>query len=54
MFEQALKSANTLPAEGRDSLIVRLNRVREISQAFGYGVGEDMDLLLAKFRRRSA
>ena len=45
MFEQALKSANTLPAEGRYSLIVRLNRVREISHAFGYGVGEDMDFL---------
>jgi hypothetical protein len=54
MFEQALKSANTLPADGRDRLILRLNRVREISHAFGYGVGEDMDFLLAKFIRRSA
>jgi hypothetical protein len=49
MFEQALKSANTLPANGRDSLIARLNRVREISYAFGYGVGDAMDYLLAKY-----
>ena len=49
MFEQALKSANTLPANGRDSLIARLNRVRKISHAFGYGVGDDMDYLLAKY-----
>jgi len=47
MFEQALKSANTLPANDRDSLIARLKRVRKISHAFGYGVGDDMDYLLA-------
>ena len=29
MFEQALQSANTLPAHGQPSLIARLNRVRE-------------------------
>jgi hypothetical protein len=49
MFEQALQSANTLPAHGRASLIVRLNRVREISHTFGYGIGDDMDYLLAKY-----
>ena len=48
MLEQALKSANTLPADGRDSLTARLNRVREISHAFGYGVGDDMDYLLPR------
>jgi len=53
MFEQALQSAKTLPADGRDSLIVRLNRVREISHGFGYGVGDDMDYLLAKYTKRS-
>jgi len=53
MFDQALKSANTLPASGRDSLIARLDRVREISHAFGYGVGDDMDYLLAKYTKRS-
>ena len=49
MFEQALKSINTLPTNGRDGLIARLDRVREISHAFGYGVGDDMDYLLAKY-----
>jgi len=53
MFEQGLKSANTLSANGRDGLIARLDRVREISHAFGYGVGDDMDFLLAKYTRRS-
>ena len=53
MFEQALKSANTLPATDRDDLIARLDHVREISHAFGYGVGDDMDFLLAKYTRRS-
>ena len=49
MFEQALRSISTLPANGRDGLIVRLDRVREISHAFGYGVGDDMDYLRAKY-----
>ena len=53
MFEQALQSAKTLPADGRDSLIVRLNRVREISHAFGYGVGDDMDYLWTKYAKQS-
>jgi len=53
MFDQALKSANTLPASGRDSLIARLDRVREISHAFGYGVGDDMDYLWAKYAKQS-
>jgi hypothetical protein len=53
MFEQALKSANTLPADCRDSHIARLDKVREISHDFGYGVGDDMDYLLAKSTKRS-
>jgi hypothetical protein len=53
MFEQALKSAHTLPDDRRDSLIARLDRVRETSHAFGYGVGDDMDYLLAKYTKRS-
>jgi hypothetical protein len=53
MFEQSLKCVNTLPANGRNGLIARLDRVREISHAFGYGVGDDMDFLLAKYTRRS-
>jgi len=53
MFEQALQSANTLLSNGWDGLIARLDRVREISHAFGYGVGDDMDYLLAKYTRHS-
>jgi hypothetical protein len=53
MFEQALQSASRLPANGGDGLIARMDRVREISHAFGYGVGDDMDYLLAKYTRRS-
>src|SRR5208283_2681999 len=53
MFEQAIRSTNPLPANGRDGLIARLDRVREISHAFGYGVGDDMDFLLAKYIRSS-
>jgi hypothetical protein len=54
MFEQALKSAHTLPDDRRDSLIARLDSVREISHAFGYGVGDDMDYLLAKYAKHSS
>lgn len=53
MFEQALKSTKTLPANGKVSLIARLDRVREISHDFGYGVGDDMDYLLAKYVKQS-
>src|SRR5215472_3204486 len=53
MFEQALQSATMLSAAGRDSVIARLNRVRETSHAFGYGVGDDMDYLWAKQAKQS-
>jgi hypothetical protein len=49
MFEQALTIANRLPANTRDALLTRLDRVRNISHKFGYGVGDDMDFLLAKY-----
>jgi len=52
MFEQALKVANTLPASGRDGLVTRLERVRGISHKFGYGVGDDMDVLLSEYAKR--
>jgi hypothetical protein len=48
MFEQALTIANGLPANIRDTLLVRLDRVRNISHRFGYGVGDDMDSILAR------
>ena len=52
MFEQAFKVANTLSANDRDGFVTRVNRVREISHRFGYGVGDDMDFLLSKYTRR--
>ena len=51
MFEQALKATCQLSNGDGDSLIVRLDRVRTISHHFGYGVGDDMDDLLAKYVR---
>jgi hypothetical protein len=54
IFEEALKSAKTLPADVRDSFIARLDCVREISHDFGYGVGDDMDYLRAKYAKRPA
>lgn len=47
MFEQAIKVTHQLSARDRDALIVRLDRVRTISHNLGYGVGDDMDSLLA-------
>ena len=51
MFEQAIKFANALSVDRRDALVARLERVRDISHEFGYGVGDDMDFLLSKFTR---
>jgi hypothetical protein len=52
MFEQALTVVNTLPDSGRVALTARLDRVRGISHKLGYGVGDDMDSLLAKHTKR--
>jgi hypothetical protein len=49
MFEQALKIIAQLSASGRRSLIARLDKVRTVSHNFGYGVGDDMDSLIAKY-----
>jgi hypothetical protein len=49
MFEQALKIIAQLSASGRRSLISRLDKVRTVSHNFGYGVGDDMDSLIAKY-----
>ena len=51
MFEQALAITEQLPASDRDALITRLDRVRAVSHNLGYGVGDDMDSLLAKYVR---
>jgi hypothetical protein len=49
MFDQALRLIAQLSASDRNPLIARLDRVRIISHNFGYGVGDDMDSLLAKY-----
>jgi hypothetical protein len=51
MFEQALKIIVQLPDGARPALVTRLDRVRLISHNFGYGVGDDLDSLLAKYVR---
>lgn len=48
MFEQALKTIAALPDKQRSPLWERLDEVRHISHNFGYGVGDDMDELLAE------
>jgi len=52
MFEQSVSTANTLPTDTRDAPIARLDRVRSISHKCGYGVGDDMDFILAKNTKR--
>jgi hypothetical protein len=52
MFEQALIIAITLPASGRVALVARLDRVHSIGHECGYGVGDDMDSILAKHAKR--
>ena len=48
MFEQALKTIATLPQAQRPALRARLDAVRHASNDIGYGLGEDMDNLLAE------
>jgi hypothetical protein len=48
MFGQALKTVDALPQDCRPALLARLDAVRHISHNFGYGVGDDMDGLLAE------
>jgi hypothetical protein len=50
-FKQALKTIAGLPVNDRKALIARLDRVRVISHNLGYGVGADMDSLLAEYVR---
>jgi hypothetical protein len=49
MFEQAVAVTSQLSAEQRRALIARLDRIRAIGHNLGYGVGDDMDSLLAKY-----
>jgi hypothetical protein len=49
MFGQALKTIVALPEDCKAALMARLDAVRHISHNFGYGVGDDMDDLLAEY-----
>ncbi|CAG9184844.1 hypothetical protein LMG23992_05357 [Cupriavidus laharis] len=49
MFEQSLQMIAALPDTQRRALWARLAQVRRISDKFGYGVGDDMDALLAEY-----
>jgi hypothetical protein len=49
MFEQALKTIRALPQDRQAPWLERLDGVRQISHNFGYGVGDDMDDMLAKY-----
>ncbi|WP_198421304.1 hypothetical protein [Candidatus Nitrotoga sp. AM1P] len=49
MFEQALKTIASLANVQRQSLWARLDTVRRTCHNFGYGVGDDMDDLLAEY-----
>ncbi len=49
MFEQSLQMIATLSDTQRPALWARLAQVRRTSDNFGYGVGDDMDALLAEY-----
>jgi len=49
MFDQALKTIASLADAQRQPLWGRLNVVRRTCHNFGYGVGDEMDDLLAKY-----
>lgn len=46
MFGQALKVIKSLPDEVQSPLLARLGKVRSIGYNLGYGVGDEMDVLL--------
>lgn len=49
MFTQALKAVAALPIEAQSAFMNRLDKVRHLSQNFGYGVGDEMDDLMAEY-----
>jgi hypothetical protein len=51
MFEQALQIIAQLSASDRNPRIARLDKVQAVNHNFGYGVGDDMDSLVAKYVR---
>jgi phage-related protein len=45
MFEQSLKYVQVLPAAQQKAFLIRLDRVRQLGQHIGWGVGDDFDRL---------
>lgn len=50
MFEAALKISITLQNDLRDALLDRLDDVRSVSHNLGYGVGDEMNIILADYK----
>jgi len=50
-FEKALAVTDQLPVSDRGALIARLEKVRLVSHNFGYGVGDDMDSILSRYKK---
>ena len=48
MFAQALKVVGALPEDPRSDFVARLESVRDVCHNIGYGIGEEMDALLAE------
>jgi hypothetical protein len=49
MFAQALKATSDLNRKAQKGFLTRLDRVRTIARQLGYGVGDDIDVLLSEF-----
>ena len=49
MFEQALQAIVTLDPAQQDVLVERLERVRHEGRNWGWGVGDEMNDLVAKY-----
>jgi hypothetical protein len=50
MFYRALKISITLENDLRDVLLDRLDKVRRVSHSIGYGIGDEMNILLAEYK----
>lgn len=48
-FAQALQVSSGLPASEWEGMLARLERLSDISEEFGYGIGIEMNYLLAQY-----
>ncbi len=49
MFDQALKAITELEPDQQEDFVERLERVRSEGHNWGWGVGDDMDDLMAEY-----